>query len=139
MSVEEVIVAFFQSGPWWFHRLLALRNALVRPLGLKTGAATAADIRPPFRVGQAIGVFRIMALAGDEVVFGEDDRHLDFRLSLLLRWDGAGNSLVLSTLVRINNGLGTGYFAVVKPFHRLIVPIMARGIAQHLQCAGKAA
>ncbi|MCW2237361.1 DUF2867 domain-containing protein [Azospirillum canadense] len=133
VSIDEVIPAFFASTPRWVDRLLALRNALVTPLGLKTGPMGAPDIAPPFQVGQSIGVFRIIALTGDEAVFGEDDRHLDFRVSLLLQRGERGNSLAVSTIVKINNGLGTGYFAVVKPFHRLIVTVMARNVARRLR------
>ncbi|WP_448203244.1 DUF2867 domain-containing protein [Azospirillum sp. sgz302134] len=133
ITLDEVIPAFFRASPWWVHRLLALRNALVKLVGLKTGPMGGPDLAPPFRVGQSIGVFRILALTEDEAVFGEDDRHLDFRTSLLLQRGEGGTSLAISTVVKINNGLGTGYFAVVKPFHRLIVTVMARNTARLLR------
>jgi hypothetical protein len=39
----------------------------------------------------------------------------------------------LTTGVTMHNRLGRFYFALVKPFHRLIVPAMMRGIIRNLQ------
>jgi Protein of unknown function (DUF2867) len=58
-----------------------------------------------------------------ELILGEDDRHLDFRLSLLLRArpDGSGDELVATTVVRCHNALGRMYLALIAQFHRLVV------------------
>ncbi len=50
-ALDAVILAFFRAAPAWFHRLLALRNGLVKIFGLKTGPATI-TVMPPFAVGQ---------------------------------------------------------------------------------------
>ena len=58
---------------------------------------------------------------------GLDDRHLDFRVSLrLLRSDDAAGVLQLTTTVTFHGRLGRLYFALVRPFHRRIVPAMLR-------------
>ena len=58
---------------------------------------------------------------------GLDDRHLDFRVSLrLLPVGGAAESLQLTTTVTFHGRLGRLYFALVRPFHRRIVPAMLR-------------
>ena len=132
VTLDEAIPAFFHSAPPWFDALMGLRNTLVRPFGLKTGGGPAPVLTPPFRVGQTVGVFRLVALAPDEAVFGEDDRHLDFRVSILIRRTEQGQSLSLSTVVTVHNGLGRCYLAAVKPFHRLIVRIMAGNMARLL-------
>lgn len=135
VSVDDVVPAFFRAPPPWFDPLLRLRNRLVTVFGLKTGSMEVGAIRPPFRVGQSIGLFRIVERTDDEIVFGEDDRHLDFRVSLLLERTSHGTNLAVSSVVRINNALGRFYFAAVKPFHRLLVPIMAQNTARLLRAA----
>ncbi|WP_176523049.1 DUF2867 domain-containing protein [Blastococcus aggregatus] len=56
-----------------------------------------------------------------------DDRHLDFRVSLrLLHSGGAAEFLQLTTTVTVHGALGRAYFALVRPFHRRIVPAMLR-------------
>ena len=41
-----------------------------------------------------------------------------------------GSELSLSTVVSTKNMLGQVYFGIVKHVHRLIVPIIARGMAK---------
>lgn len=125
----ELIAAFFQSAPGWVDGLFILRNQMVKHLGLQTGSENSRDLTPPYQVGRKIGIFRIITLTDSEVVLGEDDRHLDFRISLLLNSDGVGYQLEVSTLVKTKNTFGVAYFSVVKHIHRLIVPIMLKAMA----------
>jgi hypothetical protein len=106
LSVEEAARRGLRL-PAWVRALLAVRNALVRPFGLKTGAETAA--------GDG-AIFAVCHATGDEWVLGTDDRHLDFRLGLL-RQDGR---IFLATWVRPRNRWGRAYLAAVLPFHILI-------------------
>ena len=106
----------FASPPVTVRRLLRLRDLLVRPLGLRT--ASRADPQEGFPV---------LGRREHEVLMGLDDRHLDFRVSLrLLRSDDADDSLLLTTTVTFHGALGRLYFALVRPFHRRIVPAMLR-------------
>ena len=91
------------SLPRWAGALLRLRNALVRPFGLKTGEP-----------GQPI--FPTCHETEDEIILGTDDRHLDFRIGLI-RQDGR---LFMSTWVHPHNRWGRAYLALVMPFHILI-------------------
>jgi hypothetical protein len=93
--------------PGWARGLLALRNALVRPFGLKTEADAGT---------RALGLFPIRKDDGAEFVLGLDDRHLDFRIAVL-RQEGR---IFLSTWVHPHNGWGRAYLALVMPFHVLI-------------------
>lgn len=119
-SIDRVVEAFFAVSPPWLKALVALRDSLVRPFALRPMGGTPS------------GVFRPLARSRREVVLGTDDRHLDFRTSLLILAEADGNCLVLSTWVRPHNGLGRGYLALVGPLHRLIVPAMARAIVRRL-------
>lgn len=114
-------IAIFFNMPVWMRMLLGLRNLLMAPFGLKTG--TARDIAPPTReeinACSYSGIFAVRSATADEVILGTDDRHLDFRVSILK--DEAADRVSLSTWVRPHNFFGRAYLAVVYPFHRLIV------------------
>ena len=119
----EVLAQFIfaQQAPW-VHALMRLRDALVAGFGLKTAKqlATLAGEAGSTR----LGIFRIYSRSEAEIVLGEDDKHLDFRTSVLCCGDDAAQGerhLVLSTVVRCHNRLGRAYIALIAPFHRLVV------------------
>jgi Protein of unknown function (DUF2867) len=89
--------------PRWASALLRLRNALVRPFGLKTGVP-----------GQPI--FQTCHETDHELILGTDDAHLNFRIGLI-RDRGR---IYMSTWVHPNNRWGRAYLALVMPFHILI-------------------
>ena len=65
---------------------------------------------------------------------GENDKHLNFKVSILLEKLEANNkSITISTIVVFNNWFGKLYFFPVKPFHKLIVPIMLKSILKDLE------
>lgn len=120
VSSDELITAFLATAPGWFDVLMRVRDRLVGLCGLKTADPRQAMPQAPFRVGQQLGIFRILHLTPGEAVLGEDDRHLDFRVSLL----GAAGQLRVSTLVRPHNAFGWIYLVIVLPFHHLISTVM---------------
>ncbi|MBY6092762.1 DUF2867 domain-containing protein [Maritimibacter alkaliphilus] len=101
--------------PGWAQHLLALRNLLMRPFGLRSAAPDAGGSLP-FPI-----TYRDAGKPGDdtggEVLLGFDDSHLNFRIALLRE----GDRLHMATWVHRNNLLGRLYLAAVMPFHRLIV------------------
>ena len=114
--------------PAWVGALMAVRNRLVAPFGLKTEAppdAQRADGRA-FTQGDYAGFLRVFERRADELLLGGDDRHLDFRFSLLLRQGKASQEVFATTAVRFHNLWGRLYFFFVAPFHRLIIPAMLR-------------
>ena len=110
-------------GPRWIEVLIALRNRLVAPFGLKTP--------DPTRTGGAdsIGIFPIVSETPDRLVAGFDDRHLDFRVVVDVAASGRGQCVTATTLVLTHNLLGRTYLAIILPFHRLVVRGMMRQIA----------
>lgn len=126
---EDMVRAFALAGPRWFYAALKLRDQLVRPFGLIRSAPITADLAPPFTIGQRIGPLRLLTLTDREAVLGENDRHLDVRVSFLLPGDG---KMWSSTLVATHNALGRAYMAVVLPFHRALVPVMGRRMVRFL-------
>jgi hypothetical protein len=105
----------------WIRLLLGLRDTLVAGFGVKTTQ----EVRRAAIADNAerMDFFRVLARSDRELILGEDDRHLDFRLSLLLRArpDGSGDELVATTVVRCHNALGRLYLALIARFHRLVV------------------
>jgi hypothetical protein len=107
--------AFERPAPW-VERLMGLRDRLVGGFGLKK----ASDLRAGTAGGgPRIGFFRIYETHADEVVLGEDDRHLDFRVSVMR--SPAGDSLTAVTVVHCHNLFGRNYIRLIAPFHRLVV------------------
>ncbi len=121
----ELIAAFLHSAPKWMVYLLNIRNKIVKLFGLKVGMIDKELVSPPFKAGQQLGVFKLYSVSETESVIGEDDKHLDFRISFIIDTKN-GNELVMSTVVNINNKLGTVYMFFVKPFHRILVSIMIK-------------
>jgi hypothetical protein len=71
---------------------------------------------------QVIGYLPLLSKSAGELVMGGDDRHLDFRVAILLRTGAAGGrELVVVTVVHCHNRLGRTYLAVIAPFHRTIL------------------
>lgn len=114
--------------PGWITVLMAMRNFIVRPFGLKTELDATA-----FR--HAIGLFPVVDKSANHVVLGFDDRHLDFRVVVEVMELGSGRQEVaVSTAVKTHNLLGRTYLALVKPFHRIIVPAMLAQVLAGQDC-----
>lgn len=133
LKIEDVGKAFFSSGPAWIEKLFELRNAVVKIFGLKTGGSTMS--RPQMleavkcEPGEKMGLFKVFEKTADEIILGEDDKHLDFKVSLLLRKAESNNfTIIISTVVIFHNWWGRFYFLPVKPFHQFIVPAMLKNI-----------
>ena len=70
-----------ERPPRWVDAAMRVRNAIVKRLGLKDLGAMAQidlgrDLRD-YRVGQRVGIFTVLHLSEDEVVMGDDDKHLE--------------------------------------------------------------
>jgi Protein of unknown function (DUF2867) len=109
----------FATSPPWITRLLSIRNAVVRPFGLK-GTEDARRISRDH-----IGFFPCISRSADRVVMGFNDSHLDFRVAVDVASIAGGQQRVTATtLVRTHNLFGRVYLATIMPFHKLIVRTM---------------
>jgi hypothetical protein len=110
--------------PRWITALMALRDYLVTPFGLKTSDdpnnRTTVDV---------IGIFPVLSQSPARLVAGFDDSHLDFRVVVDVASSGPGQQVTATTLVLTHNWLGRIYLAIILPFHRLIVRSMLRQVA----------
>lgn len=115
-------IATFFAMPGWAMALLRLRNLIVAPFGLKTGNELG-GLPTPSReeINQLTydGIFAVHSATETEVVFGADDKHLDFRVSVLK--SEKDDLVAISTWVHPHNLSGRAYLTAVYPFHRIIV------------------
>lgn len=108
------------APPLWFKALMAVRDAAVTPFGVRTSG----ELRRA-RPDQAyIDFFPVLSESADEIMLGENDRHLDFRLSLLCQARPNGSMLIATTAARTHNRLGRLYLRAIQPFHILVVRAM---------------
>lgn len=93
--------------PGWTRLLLRLRGVLTAPFGLSADGPDAPD---------KVGPFPVESETAGELVAGFDDRHLDFRVSVL----AGDGQVLLATWVHPHNIGGRFYLAAIMPFHMLI-------------------
>jgi hypothetical protein len=110
----------FERQAAWIRALTWVRDRVMATVGVKSslliGAAAAARGLP------VIGYFPVLSKSARELVVGGDDRHLDFRVGILVRTDArGGRELVVVTVVHCHNRLGRTYLAAIAPFHRTIL------------------
>jgi hypothetical protein len=96
----------FGAPPRWLKALVAVRDAAVAPFGVRPSG----ELRRARPDRPRVDFFPILSESTDEIVLGEDDRHLDFRLSLL----------IVTTAVRAHNLFGHLYLRAIHPFHILV-------------------
>ena len=132
LTIVEIFFALFGHTPRWMKALLITRNAIARCFGLE--APTVAEILEPaihasYRVGDKIGPWPIFFIGDDEIVAGRNNRHLDFRLSVLRLKEGDAESVVVSTICLVHNLAGKIYLFFIVPFHRTSVQsLMANAV-----------
>lgn len=110
ITVDALFDSMFCNFPWLIRMMLKLRDALVKPFGLKTGAT--------FRD-------RIIERNDEEIIIGVLDKHLNFWVSVYCSLSENGKQTVsVSTVVSFNNVLGRLYFAGIWVFHKLMLNIL---------------
>jgi hypothetical protein len=120
-SVTDIFFAIFGHHPLWMKLVLIVRNRIASLCGLDAPKASEilyVEINPSYSVGAKIGPWPIFSLSETELVAGRDNKHLDFRLSVLKETDGETASVVVSTLCWVHNGFGKVYLFFIVPFHK---------------------
>jgi hypothetical protein len=123
LDARHAAEKMFSRGPCWIDALIALRNYLVRPFGLKTPS----HVRSLST--DTVGIFPVLREAPDRLVAGFDDSHLDFRAVVDVATSGNSQRVTVTTPVLTHNPLGRVYLAIILPFHRLIARAMLRQVA----------
>jgi len=122
LKMHEIYLAILGHLPWWARALIIIRNFIVFPFGLH--AETAANVWNPkhkdsYAPGDRIVRFNLYSLDDDEIVSGRDDKHLDFRLSVMRIVEKGAHKVVMSTLIFAHNRFGRMYLLFVLPLHRV--------------------
>ena len=133
LTIVEIFFALFGHTPRWMKALLITRNAIARCFGLE--APTVAEIiRPAVRtsygVGDKIGPWPIFFIGNNEIVAGRNNKHLDFRLSVLRVRDGDAESVAVSTICSVHNRAGKIFLFFIVPLHRSgVQALLANAVA----------
>jgi hypothetical protein len=133
LGIVDLFFALFGHTPRWMKLLLIARNAAAGLMGLEAPTVDEImrpEVRQSYRVGDKIGPWPIFFIADDEIVAGRDNKHLDFRLSVLKAREGEAASVVVSTICTVHNIFGKIYLFFIIPFHRVGVrSLMSRALA----------
>ncbi len=133
LGIVDVFFGIFAHQPRWMKLILIVRNKVASLAGLDAPTASEifhVEIKDRYVVGEKIGVWPIFSLSEDEIVAGRNNKHMDFRLSVLKVLDGDRTSVVVSTICTVHNLAGKLYLFFVVPFHRHGVrKLMANALA----------
>jgi hypothetical protein len=99
----EIITEF----PGWARFLLVIRRIVTTPFGLSNDGPVADD---------KVGIFPVESATDDELIAGFNDKHLDFRVSVM----SVNKKVYLATWVHPHNLGGRLYLAAIMPFHIMI-------------------
>jgi hypothetical protein len=133
LAMHEIYLALFAHHPLWARRLLALRDRIVVPLGLRPALAAQVgnDVpRSAYVVGEKIARFTLFGQNDTEIVTGGNDKHLDFRVSVQKSIDGGASRVMLTTAVMPHNFFGRAYLRIILPFHRFGVRMLLSNAAK---------
>ena len=140
LNSTDIAKAFFSSAPNWVDKLMGFRNKMVAIVGLKTSGSTADRQKDLDNLkcekGEQVGIFRFYDKTENEIILGEDDKHLNFRVSLYLeksKFKQEERKLIISTAVIFNNWFGRLYFLPVRAFHIPIVGTMLKATVRKLK------
>ena len=140
--LEAVLDGFLENRPLAVSRMMAFRNVLVRPLGLRTsplGCPVSSLLSDKSRSALFAGRFPVLKQresedgATSEVILGADDKHLRFRSCVGVTRHADGSATVsLGTRVQTSNGFGVIYMALIDRTHKkYISPTMLRLAVDH--------
>jgi len=119
-SVVDIFFGIFGHHPAWIKALLIVRNRIAKLCGLDAPSASqilTTEVKPHYAVGDNIGPWPIFFLSANELIAGRNNRHLDFRLSVLKTAEHDGGNVVVSTICSVHNVYGRVYLFFIVPFH----------------------
>jgi len=119
-NVDAIVTQLFKPRKW-VDCLMKIRNSIVKLFGLKTGDKNQQNESLYYPAGSKAIYFTVIDRNDKEIVVAEDDKHLNFRTSVLIDRKKQSSEIFLTTVVQYNNMWGRIYFLPVKPFHKLII------------------
>jgi len=132
-NLDKITTEVFQT-PQWADMLMTIRNAVAKLVGLEAGGLKKdTNISDFYPIGSRAVYFTVIDRNENEIVMAENDKHINFRISIMINREGNHVTIYLTTLLKFNNLLGQLYFFPVKPFHRLIVISLLKGASIRLK------
>lgn len=128
LTLEQAGRRSFDTSPKWIEALLAIRNIVVKPFGLRGTSDEVKRLRA-LPKDEVFGFFPVISRTENEIILGFDDSHLDFRIKLYFQHIDGQKGMCAATMVKTHNRFGRFYMFVIKPFHRMIVPAMLKQVA----------
>jgi hypothetical protein len=139
--LSRLLDGFLDSPPSGVSRMMALRNLLVRPIGLRTSplACPVSSLLSSAKSNLFDQRFPVLDQAIDhdhvraQVVLGADDKHLIFRSCVSVHVVSSHQvDITLGTRVHCKNLFGTVYMGMIDLIHRrYITPTMLRLAVEH--------
>ncbi|MEM1130780.1 MAG: DUF2867 domain-containing protein [Pseudomonadota bacterium] len=111
-QAAEIITEF----PGWARGLLQIRRLVTLPFGLSQDGPDAPD---------KVGAFPVESETDDELIAGFNDKHLDFRVSVMARQ----GRVSLATWVHVHNIGGRIYLSTILPVHVMVARDALRRVA----------
>jgi hypothetical protein len=141
VALAAVLQGFLDNRPLGVSHLMRFRNALVKPLGLRTSplGCPASSLLARQSEHWFAGRYPVLDQRCTEndrraqVVLGANDKHLAFRscVGVHVRPDGSAE-FTLGTRVRTHNAFGVIYMALIDRVHRgYVTPAMLRLAVDH--------
>jgi len=113
-NAKAAATAMVERSARWVRGLMAARNAMVKPFGLKVDDKENDGM-------ERIGFFPVVSETPSRIVFGLEDKHLDFRGVVSVADSDGGSQATVTTLVLLHNIFGRAYLTAILPFHKMIV------------------
>ena len=126
LTALQIFGRIFGPPPSWLRVLLKIRNSVMSTF-FRLDSPTAAQIdniviKDAYAIGERIGgLWPICSLSDTEIVAGRDNRHLDFRVSILKLADQDGATAFVTTVCHVHGRFGKCYLFLIAPFHKFSV------------------
>ena len=105
ISAKKLSEQFFYA-PKWIRGLMNLRNAIMKPFGLKD-SRNLSDL--------------VSVISYNIAIISKNAKHLDSVIEFYTaKIDIENHEISVSTIVHFNNRMGRCYFTVIRPFHNVI-------------------
>lgn len=121
MDAPRFCELILEAAPRWLGILLSARDLVAGRLGFHTqenNYGSRVDVVP----GNKFGPLVVESVSPVQVVCGDVDEHLAFRAIFAV--DPIRSRGSFTTEVQFLDSVGRSYFALVKPFHKRLIPVL---------------
>ncbi len=121
MDAPRFCSLILEAAPRWLDWLLSTRDSVAGRLGFnpqQRNYGAPVSLVP----GSKFGPLVVQSVSPERVVCGDADKHLAFRATFEI--DPVRLRGSLTTEVQFLDAVGRTYFALVKPFHKRVIPAL---------------